>query len=62
MSFNEAKMEDSPLTDWQKYTRAAIKAAGTIYNVVRFWDNGEVFTVDDGARIKIDDARLEDFL
>lgn len=61
-SFNEAKMEDGALSDWQQYTRAAVTSTGGTYNVVRFWDNGEFYTVNDGSMIKIDDAEIGDFL
>ena len=61
--FCEAKEEKGKLSDWQDYTRAMIRGvAGTPYRVVRFWENGEFFTVDDGKKIAILDARIQHFI
>ena len=61
--FCEAKEEKGKLSDWQEYTRAIIRGvAGTPYLVVRFWDDGKYFTIDDGAEIETEKADVEDFI
>ena len=61
--FCEAKEEKGKLSDWQEYTRAIIRGvAGTPYLVVRFWDDGKYFTIDDGAKIETEKASVKDFL
>jgi hypothetical protein len=62
VAYCEAKEENGKLSTWQEFTRAQIKAAGSPYRVVRFWADGEFFTVDDGPRIAITDAVLEHFM
>ena len=60
--FCEAKEEKGKLSDWQEYTRAMIRGvSGTPYLVVRFWDNG-LFTINDGKKIAIIDATIQDFI
>ncbi len=58
----EAKIEKKKLSDWQILTQARIKNAGSPYRVIRFWDGGEFFTIDDGKMIAISDAKFNDFL
>lgn len=41
--FIEAKMGTGLLSDWQKFTQAEIKRAGSRYIVLRFSDNGKTF-------------------
>lgn len=62
--FCEAKEEKGKLTDWQEYTRAMIRGvADTPYLVVRFWENGQCFTLDDGERaIVTETASIKDFI
>jgi len=61
--FCEAKEEKGKLSEWQELTRAMVRGvSGTPYRVVRFWENGEFFTVDDGKKIAISDATIQDFI
>lgn len=60
--FCEAKEEKGKLTDWQDYTRALIRGvSGTPYLIVRFLRN-DLFTIDDGKKIAIRDAMVQDFI
>ena len=59
--FVEAKEENGRLSDWQEFTRSFIINAKCNYRVVRFWYDGEFFTVYDGKMIAIKDATLQDF-
>lgn len=58
----EAKMENKPLTSWQKFTRAEVEAAGSPYKVVRFYEGGTFFTVNGGPRMAVEDAAIVDFM
>lgn len=58
----EAKIEKKPLSTWQKLTQARIKNAGSPYRVIRFWDEGKFFTIDDDKMIDISNAKFEDFI
>ncbi len=58
----EAKEQSGSLTGWQKFTQAQIKATGTSYYIVRFWYDGEYFTIGTGAQIKTAEASVEDFI
>lgn len=60
--FCEAKIEKGKLSEWQEFTRAAILASKTSYLTVRFWSNGALFTIDDSPQIKIEHARITDFI
>jgi len=60
--FCEAKEEKGKLTDWQEFVRAYVLASHTPYYVVRFWDDGACFTIDDGPRIALEKACVLDFL
>ena len=60
--FCEAKIEKGRLTDWQEYVRAAVLASKTPYYVVRFWEDGARFTIDDGLLIETENADITDFL
>lgn len=63
VAFCEAKEENAKLTDWQELTRAMVRSvSGTPYRVVRFWENGEFFTVDDGKKIAILNAVIQSFI
>jgi hypothetical protein len=60
--FCEAKEEKGKLTEWQEYTCAMVRGvSGTPYLVVRFLDNG-LFTINDGRKIAILDAKIQDFI
>lgn len=60
--FCEAKEEKGKLTDWQDYTRALIRGvSGTPYLVVRFLRN-DLFTINDGRKIALLDAKIQDFI
>jgi hypothetical protein len=63
----EAKEKNKKLSAWQEFTQAFIKAAGSPYLVVRFWDrefrsDGGFFTIDGGKTIDVEKAKIEDFL
>ena len=60
--FCEAKEEKGKLTEWQEYTRALVLASRTQYFVVRFWNDGECFCIDDGPMIETEKASAKDFL
>jgi len=64
--FCEAKMGNEKLTDWQELTRALINSTGGIYKVIRFWDNGETFTVTQNAltteKIKTENMSIQNLL
>jgi len=63
VAFCEAKEAKKKLSDWQEYTCAMIRGvSGTPYLIVRFWDNGEFFSVDDGKKIAIFNARIQHFI
>jgi len=63
VAFCEAKEEKGKLTDWQEYTRAVIRGmSGTPYLVIRFWEAGARFTVDDGVEIETETASVKDFI
>ena len=57
----EAKEEKGRLSDWQEFTQALIKSAKTPYCVVRFWDDGKLFSIDGSVRYETDRARIEMF-
>lgn len=59
--FCEAKEEKGKLSDWQEFTRALIKSAKTPYLVVRFWNEGKFFSIDDGDRYETERASVEMF-
>ena len=54
----EAKEEKKKLSSYQLFTKALIESTGTLYHVVRFWEGGEYFTINDGPSIETKDARL----
>lgn len=58
--FCEAKTEKGVLSDWQKFTQALILSSKTPYRIVRFFTDG-FFSVDDGKRVAIIEAKLQDF-
>ena len=58
----EAKEENGKLSDWQQFTRALISASKTPYKVVRFWNDGEFFAIDDGEIIPTTCTRIDNFL
>jgi len=60
--FCEAKIGKGKLSDWQEFIRAAVLASKTPYYVIRFWDDGAFFTVDDGPAIETEQADITDFL
>jgi hypothetical protein len=60
--FCEAKEENGKLSDWQEYTRALIRSAYCAYHVIRFWANGEFFTVDEHDQIRTADANAANFI
>lgn len=61
--FCEAKEEKGKLTEWQEYTCAMVRGvSGTPYLVVRFWGEGNFFTVGAGLQIAIEKAAVKDFL
>lgn len=57
----EAKEERGILSDWQELTQALVKDAKTPYLVVRFFDGGTCFMVDNSRLYETKDARLEMF-
>ena len=59
--FCEAKEEKGKLSDWQKLTQALVKDAKTLYSVVRFWNDGNFFSIDGGLKYETDRARKEMF-
>lgn len=60
--FCEAKEEKGKLTEWQEYTCALIRGvSGTPYLIVRFLRN-DLFTINDGKKIAILDATIQDFI
>ena len=60
--FCEAKIEKGKLSDWQEFVRAAVLASKTPYVVVRFWENGTWFTINDEPAIITETARITDFI
>jgi hypothetical protein len=60
--FCEAKIEKNKLSDWQEYTRAVILTSKTPCTVVRFWDGGTRFTIDDGPAIETEKAHITNFI
>lgn len=58
----EAKIEAEKLTTWQEFTRAKIRAAGSKYHIIRFYDDGQFFTVNGGKKIAISAATFNDFI
>lgn len=60
--FCEAKEEKGKLTEWQAFTGALVLASRTQYFVVRFWNDGECFCIDDGPMIETEKASAKDFL
>ena len=59
--FCEAKEEKGKLSTWQELTQALVKDAKTLYSVVRFWNDGKTFTVDNNGSYETDHARKEMF-
>ena len=60
--FCEAKEEKGKLTEWQEYTCAMVRGvSGTPYLIVRFLRH-DLFTVNDGRKIAIVDAVIQDFI
>ncbi len=59
--FCEAKEEKGKLSDWQKLTQALVKDAKTLYSVVRFWNDGNFFSIDGGLKYETDRVRKEMF-
>lgn len=62
IAYCEAKEGNKILSDFQEFTRAFILASRTPYHVVRFWNDGVFFTINDGLAIKTATACVEDFL
>jgi len=60
--FCEAKIEKGKLSDWQEFVRAAVLASKTPYVVVRFWEDGAYFTIDDEPAITTEKAAITDFI
>ena len=60
--FCEAKIEKGKLSDWQEFIQASVLASKTPYVVVRFYDGGMRFTIDNGATIETEQADITDFL
>lgn len=60
--FCEAKEEKGKLTEWQAFVGASVLASRTQYFVVRFWNDGECFCIDDGPMIETEKASAKDFL
>jgi len=60
--FCEAKVGNGKLSAWQGFVKTDVTASGTPYLVVRFWDGGTCFTVENGPRIDVDKARITDFV
>lgn len=60
--FCEAKIEKGKLSDWQEFVRAAVLASKTPYCVIRFWNDGKFFTVDDDPAITTEKAAITDFI
>lgn len=61
VAFCEAKEEKGKLSDWQELTQALVKDAETPYLVVRFWNDGKFFTIDDGIKHETEHASLDLF-
>lgn len=60
--FCEAKIEKGRLSDWQEFVRAAVLASKTPYLVIRFWDGGARFTIDNGPMYTTEKAHITDFI
>jgi len=66
--FCEAKTENGKLTEWQEFTRALVHATGGVFKIIRFWDEGETFTVSPfGAsfttpKMRTENIELQDLL
>jgi hypothetical protein len=60
--FVEAKQGSGKLSDWQEFTRSLVNVAACSYRVVRFWEEGKFFTVDDGNMVETEKAKITDFI
>ena len=60
--FCEAKIGKGKLSDWQEFVRAAVLASKTPYCVIRFWNDGKCFTVNDDPAITTEKAAITDFI
>ena len=58
--FCEAKVEKGKLSEWQEFVRADIKSTHSRYVVIRFYEDGKVFTVDGGKQIETELATFAD--
>lgn len=59
--FVEAKEENGKLSTWQELTQAQIRATGTRYVVLRFWNGGAFYSIDGRLRYETERATLKDF-
>jgi hypothetical protein len=49
--FCEAKEGYKKLSDWQECIQALVRSAECSYHVIRFWNNGMHYTVDDDDNV-----------
>lgn len=60
--FCEAKESKGKLSDWQEFVKAQITAARVKYYVVRFFEDGERFSLNGEKVLAISEARFSNFI